>query len=334
MEAMVVSMFKALRGTAAAACVLAAGLMTATDALAVATPPAYDLEGSWATTGDCHGTEHAYPATPITGFNATTGTFSLTLNGKPGSGTEEGASVAMEGYNREGQLEVMHGSVVRNGSSLVITASGTCLVGKQTYPFTFEFVNSSPASPSECSQSGTVARAFQLTDCHPPVEGPGGVDIPTKETLQTQLQAEQQQASQARTEMLCSMQQPIFQERLEHSPGVELKFDVVTPGTLETVVSLEGSNGVASAASIPSVPPIAGTVARATRTVKPMTIAELTRKFTTLGEYKLRVPLTSAGKTFAKKLDAAIRRYRHKHPHGHKPPSARFKVTLRYTPTA
>lgn len=324
---------------------MSAALLAGTSASALAsTEPAYNLDGTWATSVYCS-RNPLHVTTTITAWDSRTGTFSyaivgeneITVEEKPvkvkenqhGTGTEEGASVTVgdfQGFERYfTKPETLHGVVTREGSSLVLRLKYSCKGSfNEEFAGEYKFVNEHPeAAPGKTESPCAAAAAFSGLEpaCTMPSGSGngGGAGIQQEETLRTQLQAEEQRLSEARQEIARRLRSTAVQESLENSPGVELKFDVLMPGTLETGISVETSSGVASAYA---------------KAKHPLTLARLTKTFKSTGKVKLRVPLTSAGRAFATKLDTAIRRYRRRHPHGHKPPSAGFKVTLHFKPSA
>jgi hypothetical protein len=62
-------------------------------------------------------------------------------------------------------------------------------------------------------------------------------------------------------------------------------------------------------------------------------VSTLERTFTTAGHYTLTFRLNQTGRRLLAQLAAAEHTYRRQHPHGNRPPSLAFGVSLDYAPS-
>ncbi|MBV9805039.1 MAG: hypothetical protein JO130_17700 [Solirubrobacterales bacterium] len=119
---------------------------------------------------------------------------------------------------------------------------------------------------------------------------------------------------------------------------ITVPFRVVAAGTLIGRIAFNPSGsriGVAGDA------PSTGGLGCATGAIGPgvpkgpghsQVVSTLRRTFTAPGRHTLRFELGASGRRILARLGAADRAYRKQHPHGQRPPSIAFGVSLSYTP--
>lgn len=174
------------------------------------------------------------------------------------------------------------------------------------------------ATPTGGGEGGETFADIVVVPTGPPSPQPPANDEPLEPQEQIRLEQRLLEIEQQILKEINEINRQVIQKT-----SLTMNVEVGAPGALELTVASTGVGAEGASAA---------TAAKAR--AKATTVIRAIGSFTHAGRFKLRIPLTRAGKALISRLAAADRAYRRSHPHGRTPPRGHFNATVRYRTTS